>query len=87
MRAPTSFTPIIDAIERKGLIQRRAHPSNRRSVRIHLTAQGKALEQQIAASVNRIECKIRHRFSDKEWQIYERVIANLQGLTPSETVD
>ena len=86
-RAPTSFTPTIDAIERKGFIQRRAHPSNRRRVRIHLTIQAKALEEQITASANRIECKIRQQFSDKEWQIYERVIENLQGLKPSETAD
>ena len=79
-RSPASFTPTIDTIERKGLIQRRAHSSNRLSVRIYLTAQGKALEEQVSTSVSRIECKIRQRLSDKEWQIFERVIENFQVL-------
>ncbi len=85
-RTPASFSPTIDAIERKGFIQRHIHPSNRRSVRIYLTTQGRALEQQVTSSANRIESKIRQQFSDKEWQIYERVIENFQVLTPSEVM-
>ncbi len=79
-RAPASFTPTIDILERKGLIQRGMHPSNRRNVRIYLTAEGKALENQVIASASRIENKIRQQLSDKEWQIYERVIGNFQVL-------
>lgn len=85
-RTPTSFTPTIDAIERKGFVSRSAHPSNRRSVRIYLTPQGKALEEQVIASANRIEDKIRQQFTDKEWQIYQRVIKNFQILSPAQIV-
>lgn len=85
-RTPTSFTPIIDTIERKGFVRRSAHPSNRRSVRIYLTSQGKALEKQVIASANRIEVKIRQQFTDKEWQIYQRVIENFQSLSPAQII-
>ncbi len=84
-KSPASpFTPTIDILERKGLIQRGIHHSNRRSVSIYLTAEGKAIEKQVTASASRIENKIRQQLSEKEWQIYERVIENLQVLTPAE---
>ncbi len=85
-RAPTSFTPTIDAIVRKGLIQRSAHPSNRRSVRIHLTSKGEALKVPLVASAQRIEGKIRQQFTDKEWQCYQHVIENFQRIRPAQNI-
>ena len=81
-RPPTSFTPILDKIENKGLIERRQHPADRRSVKIHLTAKGLEMKEQIAVSIERIESKLRQSFSDKEWQKYEAVIAAFQNLSP-----
>jgi DNA-binding MarR family transcriptional regulator len=85
-RTPTSFTSTIDTVERKRLVQRSIQPSNRRSVRIYLTEQGKALEGQVIASANRIDGKIRQQFTDEEWQVYERVIENLQILNPAQII-
>src|SRR6185436_2315133 len=39
-RPATSFTPILDAIESKGLIERGKDPRDRRAIKIQLTAQG-----------------------------------------------
>ena len=80
-RAATSFTPILDKLENKGLIERRSHPADRRAVKIHLTKKGQALKERIAASAEQIESKIRQRLSDKEWQGYESVLADLQTMT------
>jgi len=81
-RPATSFTPILDDIQGKGLVERRSHPANRRSVKVHLTKKGQALKEQVAASVERIESKLRQRFSGKDWQGYEAVVSDLQTLTP-----
>ena len=79
-RPATSFTPILDGIEHKGLIERRPHTRDRRAIRIHLTPKGQALKELVSASVERIESKIHKRFSSKELRGYESVIADLQVL-------
>lgn len=42
-RAATSFTPILDKVEQRGWIQRKADPSDRRAIFICLTPKGEAL--------------------------------------------
>ena len=81
-RPVTSFTPILDDIQRKGLIERRSDPADRRAVKIHLTKKGQALKERIAASAEQIESNLRQQFSGKDWQGYERVLADLQKMTP-----
>ena len=79
-RPPTSFTPSLDKIEKTGLIERRQNPADRRSVKIFLTTKGKALRDAVVEGADRIDNKLRQEFSDKNWQIYERVIIFLQTL-------
>ncbi|MBA3873879.1 MAG: MarR family transcriptional regulator [Anaerolineae bacterium] len=79
-RTPTSFTPILDGIERKGLIERRQHPADRRAVKIFLTGEGKALQEQVKASIERVESKLRQQFSDKDWQRFQHVVADFQTM-------
>lgn len=81
-RQATSFTPILDKLQSKGLIERRIHPSDRRSVKIYLTAKGRDLQPQVEASAQRIETALRKRFSDKEWGNYQRTVAVLQTMKP-----
>jgi DNA-binding MarR family transcriptional regulator len=42
-------TSLIDRLERRGHIERRPNPADRRSVLLHLTASGEAVAQQISA--------------------------------------
>jgi len=79
-RPATSFTPILDQLERKGLIERRMHPSDRRGVQIYLTKQGKALRQQIQTISENVDKKISEQIADKDWQSYQQVVANFQTL-------
>src|SRR5215470_275648 len=57
-RPATSFTPILDQLEGKGLIERRMHPSDRRSVLMYLTSKGKALRQEVENVADRVEKKM-----------------------------
>jgi len=81
-RPATSFTPILDQLEHKGLIERRMHPSDRRSVLMYLTSKGKALREQVQTMAERIEAKLSKRISDKDWQGYQQVLANFQTSAP-----
>lgn len=38
-----SMTSLLDTLERRGLVQRQAHPSDRRRLLVHLTPEGEAL--------------------------------------------
>ncbi len=81
-RAATSFTPILDHLEQKGLTERRMHPSDRRGVIINLTAKGKALQSEIESIAERVEKKLSEQFGAKEWQSYQHVLANFQTMSP-----
>ena len=81
-RPATSFTPLLDQLEGKGLIERRMHPSDRRSVQIYLTKQGKALREQIQTIAESVEKKLSEHIADKDWQSYQHVVANFQELNP-----
>ena len=81
-RPATSFTPILDHIEKQILIKRTQHPADRRAVIIHLTDQGRALEEQIKAGAARIDDTLRRKFMEKEWKSYEAVVVNLQRMSP-----
>jgi len=81
-RAATSFTPILDQLERKGFIERRMHPSDRRGVQIYLTSKGQALRQQVQTAADRVEQKLVKQIPAKEWQSYQHVLANFQMMAP-----
>ncbi len=80
-RPATSFTPILDGMEKKGLTERLAHPRDRRSVKIHLTAQGKILEDAVRATAERIEKKLSGQIPDKDWQHFQQALAGCQDMT------
>ncbi|MBA3920349.1 MAG: MarR family transcriptional regulator [Nostocaceae cyanobacterium] len=81
-RAATAFTPLLDGIQNKGLIERRQHTADRRAIKIFLTGEGKALQDRVKASAERVESKLRQQFSDKEWQSFQRVVADFQTMAP-----
>ena len=41
---PATMTTIVDGLERKGLVSRRPHPGDRRSLLVHVTTEGAGLQ-------------------------------------------
>lgn len=73
-----TLTPMIDRLERQGLIRRCPHPEDRRAMRICLEPSGRRLKddiQSICASVNQ---KLMNKFSDED---YERFMELLKLLS------
>lgn len=56
-RAATSFTPMLDQLEIGGLIERQINKSDRRSVLIYLTKQGKQLQTDIKKAIGNTEVR------------------------------
>jgi len=60
-RAATSFTPILDSLERRGLICRKDDPNDRRAIYVHLTPDGEALR----GDVQKVLVQLNGEFSKK----------------------
>jgi DNA-binding MarR family transcriptional regulator len=86
-RAPTSFTPILDGLERKALIERRSNTADRRSVRILLTPTGDKLSRQVTDLMLATDRGIRQYVGTDELDSFLRVVLLLQHLSSTQTAD
>lgn len=77
-RAATSFTPNLDKLQQKGLIERRPDPSDRRAVRIYLTDEGQERREQILNSAASIDNQLEEMFSDGTYEAFQEVLVALQ---------
>jgi MarR family transcriptional regulator, organic hydroperoxide resistance regulator len=78
-RAATSFTPNLDKLQEKGLIERRPDPSDRRAVHIYLTRQAEQYREDILESAERIDQQLAKMFDDREFETFQRVLLELQS--------
>ncbi|MDQ7025684.1 MAG: MarR family transcriptional regulator [Anaerolineae bacterium] len=85
-RAATSFTPNLDKLQGKDLIERRPDPGDRRAVRIFLTEKGRNVESQINEATEDIEQLVRGLFSPAEYQAFLGAVTALQTVN-SDSVD
>ncbi len=81
-RAATSFTPILDKLQNKDMIERRPDASDRRAVRIYLTKKGNTNREQILASADLVDTRIRKAVSSGDFKGFQSVLASLQALSP-----
>lgn len=57
-RAATSFTPLLDSLQGAGLIYRKPHKTDRRSVQMFLTDAGNSLRKDIVGHMDAVESRI-----------------------------
>jgi DNA-binding MarR family transcriptional regulator len=81
-RAATSFTPNLDKLQERGLIERRPDMGDRRAVRIFLTAEGQKIRESVLESAREIDTQIRRIFPQSDYEVFLDVMAGLQGLEP-----
>ena len=86
---PTTLVRILDKMERKGLVERRDHPDDRRVFRITLTPRGRKLQAQLAPLAVRSSQDATRGMSEAEVKALKRLLrkvhANLAPLR-DETV-
>jgi DNA-binding MarR family transcriptional regulator len=83
-RAATSFTPNLDKLQTKGLIERRPDPGDRRAVRIYLTKSAEECRDEVMENTRKIDERIEQMFSDTDFQAFQRVLSGLQNLEPEQ---
>src|SRR5215813_145774 len=79
-RAATSFTPILDKLQNKDMIERRPDPADRRAVRIYLTSKGSEIRDKVTASAGQIDNRIQKQVPAKDFKSFLHILATLQGL-------
>jgi DNA-binding MarR family transcriptional regulator len=80
-RAATSFTPNLDKLQDKGLIERRADPADRRAVRIYLTEAGAKCKKAVNDSARDIDRRLAQQFDSEEYASFQTILAALQVIT------
>jgi DNA-binding MarR family transcriptional regulator len=80
-RAATSFTPNLDKLQNKGLVERRADPADRRAVRIYLTEEAHKCRQSVMDSVDEIDTRIAQMFPQGEFESFQNILASLQTIS------
>jgi len=83
-RAATSFTPNLDKLQSKGLIERRPDPGDRRAVRIYLTQAAEGSREEVMENTRKIDERIEQMFSEGDFQAFQRVLSGLQNLEPEQ---
>jgi DNA-binding MarR family transcriptional regulator len=79
-RAATSFTPNLDKLQEKGLIERRPDPADRRAVHIYLTRQGHELREDIMQGSEEVDARLQSMFDDEEFDVFQNVLAQMQSV-------
>jgi MarR family transcriptional regulator, organic hydroperoxide resistance regulator len=81
-RAATSFTPILDKLQQKDLVERRPDPTDRRAVRIYLTVKGHANRDAVTNSAAEIDAHLEEMFPNGDFAAFQNVLAKLQTVMP-----
>jgi DNA-binding MarR family transcriptional regulator len=83
-RAATSFTPNLDKLQDKALVERRPDPGDRRAVRIFLTDKARKLKNEVNEAAKEVDAQIREKFPQAEFETFLDVLATLQNMEPQD---
>ncbi len=81
-RAATSFTPNLDKLQEKGLIERRPDQSDRRAVRIYLTEAAQKRRKAVLDSARQVDAKLQELFATDDYESFQMVLSSLQTVAP-----
>lgn len=79
-RAATSFTPNLDKLQRKGMVERKSDARDRRAVRIHLTEDARNRRDELLGLAARIDARIASVFTKSEFENFMKVLSTLQVI-------
>jgi DNA-binding MarR family transcriptional regulator len=84
-RAATSFTPILDKLQdrkdKKGLIERRPDPADRRAVRIYLTDEAHKIRDNVLNSAKQVDAHIQKQVPNGDFKAFQTVLTLLQSMS------
>ena len=77
--AAASTTSVLDTLEKRGLVERRPHPTDRRKLLIELTATGRTTIDHILPCIHRLEEEVMRALSPDERRSLLGLIAKVQA--------
>jgi DNA-binding MarR family transcriptional regulator len=77
----TTLTGVLDRLERRGYLTRELDPADRRSFRIALTGQGRAVARKVRAAVTELETIALAGLSARQLAGYHAVVSALQEVS------
>jgi MarR family transcriptional regulator, organic hydroperoxide resistance regulator len=77
----STFTSLLDRLERAGLISREANPEDRRSFLIHLNRKGRELTGRLNRLLERLEAEIRGRVRAADVKGFHAVMGAVEEIT------
>lgn len=77
--AAASTTSVLDTLEKRGLVERRPHPTDRRKLLIDLTPEGRSTIDQILPGIHRLETKVMSALTTAERRLLLALIAKVQA--------
>ncbi|HYE44988.1 MAG TPA: MarR family winged helix-turn-helix transcriptional regulator [Caulobacter sp.] len=80
--APSAMTGLIDRMERAGLVERRADPTDGRAQRIYMTDAGRAAREAAKAGLSTVNARLTEGFSEAEVETIARWLSSLQTRFP-----
>jgi len=84
-RHPSSMTALLDRMEEKHLLRRKADTTDRRSVRIFLTDQGRAFRPQVESIATQLNALIHDLITPEQMETFHHVLSVLQNVTLPDT--
>lgn len=80
----STMTSMLDRLEKRGFIERKANPSDRRSLLIGITRKGQTAAAKVNALVEEIEREIGKRVSKRELEGFMKVMRAVEEATQVE---
>ncbi len=77
--AAASTTSVLDTLEKRGLVERRPHPTDRRKLLIDLTAKGRSTIDHILPGIHRLEEEVMRALTTDERRDLLGLIAKVQA--------
>ncbi|MFP5289264.1 MAG: MarR family winged helix-turn-helix transcriptional regulator [Thermoanaerobaculia bacterium] len=77
----STFTSLLDRLEKAGLIRRETNPGDRRSFLIHITDSGRELAERLNAFLEVFEGEIRERLGEGDLEGFRAVMAAVEEVT------
>ena len=71
---PPNLVGLIAALERRGLIERRPHPSDRRAQGLHVSPAGQRLQSEAQATATQLEHEVSHPLSPDELRTLNQLL-------------
>ncbi|HEY7614372.1 MAG TPA: MarR family transcriptional regulator [Gemmatimonadales bacterium] len=77
----STFTSLLDRLERAGLVRRALNPDDRRSLLVHITDRGRELTARLNRLLEKLEDDIRGKLRRSEVKGFHAVMAAVEDVT------